>query len=85
MPLPIIPATTALATLCCDGTERGVLAGANVVMPNMTPLEFRGKYAIYDNKKISGSESAEQLALLSERLEKIGYVIDFSRGDYDAR
>ena len=84
-PRALIPATTALATLCCDGTERGVLAGANVVMPNMTPLEFRGKYAIYDNKKISGSESAEQLALLSERLEKIGYVIDFSRGDYDAR
>ena len=84
-PRALIPATTALATLCSDGTECGVLAGANVVMPNITPLDFRGQYTIYDNKKISGSESAEQLALLSERLEKIGYVVDFSRGDYDAR
>lgn len=83
-PRALIPATTALATLLHDGTERGILSGANVVMPNMTLLDVRGKYTIYDNKKISGSESAEQLPLLSERLEKIGYVIDFSRGDYDA-
>ena len=84
-PRALIPATTALATLLHDGTERGILSGANVVMPNMTPLDVRGKYTIYDNKKISGSDSAEHLPLLSERLERIGYVIDFSRGDYDAR
>lgn len=78
----LIPATTALATLCKNGTERGILAGANVVMPNVTPLNVRDKYAIYDNKKNCGTESAEQLDLLHEKLEKIGYCIDFSRGDY---
>ena len=82
-PNALIPATTALATLCSDGTERAVLAGANVVMPNVTPPAVRGKYAIYDNKKSWGSESVEQLAMLSDKLDKIGYVIDFGRGDYD--
>ena len=79
----LIPATTALATLCSDGTERGILAGANVVMPNLTPSEEREKYAIYDNKKSNGSESAWQLSLLQEKLRGIGYHIDFRRGDYE--
>ena len=79
----LIPATTALATLCEDGTQRAVLAGANVVMPNFTPLHCRGKYSIYNNKKINGSESAQQLDLLAAKLDKIGYYIDFSRGDYN--
>lgn len=82
-PHALIPATTALATLLPDGTERGILAGANVVMPNFTPVEVRKSYSIYDNKKCNGSESAEQLHLLADKLDKIGYRIDFSRGDYD--
>ena len=81
-PKALIPATTALATLYEDGTCRAILAGANVVMPNVTPLHYRAKYSIYDNKKSSGSESAQQLDLLAEKLEEIGYNIDFSRGDY---
>ena len=81
-PRALIPATTALATLCSDGTERGILAGANVVMPNVTPMDCRNKYTIYDNKKNNGTESAQQLDLLAEMLEKIGYFVDFSRGDY---
>ncbi len=81
-PNALIPATTALATLCDDGTERGILAGANVVMPNITPPEARDKYTIYDNKKSNGSESAEQLSLLEEKLRGIGYHIDYGRGDY---
>ena len=81
-PKALIPATTALATLCDDGTKLAVLAGANVVMPNVTPLACRSKYAIYDNKKSNGTESAEQLELLSKRLEEISYFIDFARGDY---
>lgn len=81
-PSALIPATTALATLLPDGTPRGILAGANVVMPNLTPAVYRNKYTIYDNKKSTGSESAEQLTLLSNDLAKIGYRIDFSRGDY---
>lgn len=82
-PAALIPATTALATLLPDGTEQGVLAGANVVMPNVTPPEAREKYTIYNNKKITGSEAAEQLAALDERLNRIGYYVDFSRGDYE--
>ena len=81
-PRALVPATTALATLLPDGTEQGVLAGANVVMPNVTPPGERGKYTIYDNKKITGSEAVEQVAALDERLAKIGYHVDFSRGDY---
>ena len=81
-PNALIPATTALATLSDDGTQRAIYAGANVVMPNVTPLHCRAKYAIYDNKKSNGSESAQQLDLLTVKLDKIGYYIDFSRGDY---
>lgn len=81
----LIPATTALATLLPDGVEQGVLAGANVVMPNLSPLAVRAKYSIYNNKKSSGSESAQQLAQLQERLRAIGYCIDYSRGDYPAQ
>ena len=84
-PRALIPATTALATLCDNGTQRAILAGSNVVMPNVTPLHCRAKYAIYDNKKSDGCESAGQLKLLSRRLEEIGYSVDFSRGDYDTR
>ena len=80
-PKALIPATTALATLCSDGTQRAVLAGANVVMPNVTPLSCRRKYTIYNNKKYDGSESAQGLLTLSNKLEEIGYHIDFSRGD----
>lgn len=82
-PKALIPATTAVATLCNDGTERAVLAGANVVMPNVTPSLFRDKYAIYDNKKNDGSESAQQLDVLAGKLDKIGYFIDYSRGDFN--
>ena len=82
-PRALIPATTALATLCEDGTQRAILAGANVVMPNFTPLHHCTKYSIYDNKKSSGSESAQQLDLFAAKLEDIGYYIDFARGDYN--
>lgn len=81
-PAALIPATTALSTLLPDGVERGVMAGANVVMPNLSPIDVRKKYSIYDNKKSVGSESAQSLSLLATRLEQIGYHIDFGRGDY---
>lgn len=82
-PKALIPATTALATLCDNGTEKGILAGANVVMPNFTPIEVRGKYSIYNNKKCNGSESGEHMAELGKLLDEIGYRIDYSRGDYN--
>lgn len=81
-PGALIPSTTALATLCENGTELGILAGANVVMPNLTPAGYAEKYTIYNNKKIHDSESAGQLELLERKLNRIGYRIDFGRGDY---
>lgn len=81
-PNVLLPATTALATLCPDGMERAILAGANVVMPNISPVEQRKKYSIYDNKKSTGAESAQQMQQLEDRLNAIGYHIDYTRGDF---
>lgn len=81
-PDALIPATTALATITPDGRERGILAGANVVMPNLSPPWTRESYSLYDNKASSGSESAEGFQELEASLEKIGYHIDSSRGDW---
>ena len=81
-PSALIPATTALATLTPHGRERGILAGANVVMPNLSPQEERKKYNLYNNKASLGAESAEGLRILQQQLENIGYQISFDRGDY---
>ncbi len=81
LPRVLLPATTALGTLTDDGRERGILAGANVVMPNLSPPSARDKYNLYNGKLHSGAESAEALAELEERLSKIGYHIDYSKGD----
>lgn len=83
-PAALIPATTALATLVADGRERGIQAGANVVMPNLSPTEQREKYSLYDNKASFGAEAAEGLRQLAERLNAIGYKISNGRGDYEA-
>ena len=80
-PTVLLPATTALGTLCEDGRERGILSGANVVMPNLSPVSVRSKYSLYDGKIHSGSESAQSLKELQERLNAIGYHIDYKRGD----
>lgn len=82
LPAALIPATTALATLAPDGRERGILAGANVVMPNLSPPAQRAKYSLYDNKASMGAEAAEGLKRLEEELKKIGYEISKERGDY---
>ena len=81
-PSALIPATTALASLSPDGRERGILAGANVVMPNLSPSVVREKYTLYNNKVAFGSEAAEGLKLLEKQLNKIGYTISRERGDY---
>lgn len=70
-----IPATTALATLAPDGRERGILAGANVVMPNLSPPEVREKYELYDHKAAWGAEAAEGVRILKEKLAAIGYSL----------
>lgn len=82
LPDALIPATTALATLAPNGRERGILAGANVVMPNLSPPAQRAKYSLYDNKASMGAEAAEGLKRLEEELKKIGYEISKERGDY---
>ena len=81
LPKLLLPATTALATLDPRGRERGILAGANVVMPNLSPREVRDSYALYDHKANSGCEAAEGLQHLREQLRAIGCDIVVSRGD----
>ena len=82
LPRVLLPATTALATIDPRGRERGILAGANVVMPNLSPAEVRGKYLLYDNKICSGAEAAECQLDLAARLQSIGYNLAVARGDY---
>lgn len=81
-PHVLLPATTALGTIHPEGRERGILAGANVVMPNLSPEEVRGKYSLYDNKLCTGGEAAEGLAALKKRFSEIGYEIAVTRGDF---
>lgn len=80
-PTLLLPATTALGTLSENGREKGILAGANVVMPNLSPTAVRRKYMLYDNKLSDGAESAQALASLRERMERIGCRIAVARGD----
>ena len=63
------------------GREEGILHGANVIMPNLSPPSARDKYMLYDNKLRSGAEAAENIAALRENLRKIGYEIAVDRGD----
>lgn len=81
-PDALIPATTALSTLLTNGCEQGIRAGANVVMPNLSPELLRTQYTLYDHKAAFGSEAAEGLQLLEQRLQAIGYRISTERGDY---
>lgn len=77
----LLPATTALGTVSDNGRERGILSGANVVMPNLSPLSVRKKYALYDNKISTGAEGAQQRKELEKRMEAIGYEVVTARGD----
>ena len=81
-PHVLLPATTALGTLHPSGRERAVLAGANVVMPNLSPQDTRALYSIYNNKLSTGSEAAESLADIRLRLQAIGIETPTDRGDY---
>ena len=82
-PLSLIPATTALGTIKEGGRELGILHGANVVMPNLSPMNVRKKYLLYNNKISTGTESAEGVELLRDSIDKIGYVLTGARGDFD--
>ena len=74
-PYSLIPATTALGTIDSQGRELGLAAGANVVMPNLSPLQFRKKYELYDNKICTGEEAAECRMCLENRVTSAGYKI----------
>ena len=81
LPKVLLPATTALGTIHSRGRELGILAGGNVVMPNLSPVKVRKKYALYDNKICTGEEAAECRGCLGNRMESIGYKLVVSRGD----
>lgn len=77
----LLPSTTALGTILPDGREKGILSGANVVMPNLSPEDVRSKYTLYNNKLSTGAESAQQKNGLAGKMEKIGYKIVTAKGD----
>ena len=80
-PNVLLPATTALGTIVPDGRERGILAGANVVMPNLSPVRVRKLYELYENKICTGEEAAQCRGCLEQRVKSAGYEIVTARGD----
>lgn len=80
----LLPATTALGTIHPLGRELGIKAGANVVMPNLSPRGVRGKYLLYDGKICTGDEAAECRSCMERRIASTGYQVVVSRGDYRA-
>lgn len=77
----LLPSTTALGTILPNGHEMGLLSGANVIMPNLSPVSVRKKYELYDNKKSMGDEAAQAVATLKEKVKSIGFQIVTNRGD----
>lgn len=77
----LLPATTALGTLSPDGREKGLLAGANVVMPNLSPTDVRKKYELYDGKAYTGTEAGENKKITEEKIRAIGFNAVVARGD----
>jgi biotin synthase len=82
LPTVLLPATTALGTLHPAGRERALNAGANVVMPNLSPRDTRALYSIYNNKLSTGSEAAETVADIRLRLQALGMQMPVDRGDH---
>jgi len=82
LPNVLLPSTTALGTIHPLGREKGVLAGANVVMQNLSPRNVRKKYLLYDNKICTGDEAAECIVCMKNRMKSIGYKVVVNRGDY---
>ena len=82
LPAALLPATTALGTILPDGRELALKAGANVVMPNLSPTDVRSKYLLYDNKISTGEESAQSVKSLESRVISAGYKVVKTRGDH---
>jgi len=81
-PKILLPATTALGTIMNGGREKGILSGANVVMPNLSPISVRKKYMLYNGKISTGDESAEAVKNLALSMKKIGFEVVTDRGDF---
>ena len=81
LPEVLLPATTALGTIDPTGREKGIKAGGNVVMPNLSPTSVREKYALYDGKICTGDEAAECRMCIERRMKKFGYDVEVNRGD----
>lgn len=81
-PKILLPATTALGTIMNGGREKGILSGANVVMPNLSPVSVRKKYMLYNGKISTGDEAAEAVNNLAESMKKIGFEVVTDRGDF---
>lgn len=84
LPTALIPSTTALGTIAENGRELGIKAGANVVMPNLSPVDLRKLYSLYDGKICMDTEAAEGLEQLKKSMQNTGYEIVTDRGDYRA-
>lgn len=82
LPKVLLPATTALGTMDPNGREKAIMHGANVIMPNLSPLQNRKKYELYDNKICTGEEAAEGLKDLEKRVASVGSCIVYQRGDF---
>lgn len=81
LPSALIPATTSLGTINPLGRELGIKAGANVVMPNLSPTSVRKKYSLYDGKICTGDEAAECRNCIEGRINRAGFKVEVSRGD----
>lgn len=82
LPDLLLPATTALGTVLGDGRQQGMRYGCNVVMPNLSPVDVREKYALYDNKISTDEEAAESVSLLAKSMAAVGYRVVTHRGDW---
>ncbi len=82
LPKVLLPATTALGSLEKDGRISGILAGCNVIMPNLSPAAVRKKYLLYDNKADTDINAEDSIRLIRERVGKLGYTLSSERGDY---
>lgn len=78
----LLPSTTALGSIDPEGREKGILAGANVVMPNLSPEDAKKKYMLYNNKLSSGAEAAANKRMLEEKMKAIGYRIVTDIGNH---
>jgi len=82
LPSVLLPSTTALGTLDNQGREKALKAGGNVVMPNLSPIEHREKYELYEDKICTGDEAAHCRKCIEGRINSAGFTVDMSRGDH---